>query len=136
MAMILITHDLGVVAGMADRVQVMYAGHIVERGLVDELFADPRHPYTLGLLQSIPRVDSVRQSRLYAIEGMPPSLAEPPAGCPFQPRCAFAIAHSKTSRPSLAPVGGSATHEIACFVDVTGRGELGRLGPPSKERTA
>ena len=85
--MILVTHDLGVVADMADRIAVMYAGRIVEQGTLDEIFYDPQHPYTWGLLGSITRVDRPRPERLPAIAGLPPSLADRPEGCHFRPRC-------------------------------------------------
>ena len=91
MAIIWITHDLGVVAGLADRVLVMYAGFIVEEGPVDVIYGQPRHPYTLGLLRSIPRLDLGRQKRLIPIEGLPPDLLDPPQSCPFAPRCPFVI---------------------------------------------
>lgn len=117
-AVILITHDLGVVAGMTDRVVVMYAGKVVEMAATDELFANPRHPYTLGLLSSVPRVDEERHSQLKTIEGSPPDLLKPPPGCPFMPRCAFARAICRTM-PSLDPVAGNAAHVKACWVDVT-----------------
>jgi oligopeptide/dipeptide ABC transporter ATP-binding protein len=84
---ILVTHDLGVVADIADRIAVMYAGRIVEEGTLDEIFYDPQHPYTWGLLGSITRVDEARPDRLPAISGMPPSLAHRPEGCHFRPRC-------------------------------------------------
>src|SRR5438067_12353954 len=84
MAIVMITHDLGVVAGIADRINVMYAGYIVETGTVDEIFHNPRHPYTLGLLKSIPRLDEPRKEKLVPIEGLPPDLVDPPPGCLFQ----------------------------------------------------
>ena len=117
-ALILITHDLGVVAGVADRVVVMYAGKVIEEAPTDELFANPRHPYTLGLLASVPRLDEKRQSELKTIEGAPPDLLHPPTGCPFMPRCFFArnICHTM---PALDPVGESAAHRKACWADVT-----------------
>ncbi len=118
MAIIMITHDLGVVAGIADRINVMYAGYIVETGTVDEIFHNPRHPYTLGLLRSIPRIDEPRKEKLVPIEGLPPDLIDPPAGCPFQPRCPYAIDRCITENPSLEPVVPG--HRIACWVDVTG----------------
>jgi oligopeptide/dipeptide ABC transporter ATP-binding protein len=91
LSVMLITHDLGIVAGIADRVTVMYAGRHVERAPVDELFAGPRHPYTLGLLASLPRLDQrTRGQQLYRITGQPPSLIDLPTGCPFHPRCDFA----------------------------------------------
>jgi oligopeptide transport system ATP-binding protein len=117
-AVILITHDLGVVAGMADRVVVMYAGKVVEMAATDELYANPRHPYTLGLLDSVPRVDEARHSQLRTIEGAPPDLLQPPPGCPFMPRCAFARAICRTM-PPLDPVAGNSAHLKACWVDVT-----------------
>ena len=117
-AVILITHDLGVVAGMTDRVVVMYAGKVVEIAPTDELFVNPRHPYTLGLLSSVPRLDEQRTSELRTIEGAPPDLLQPPPGCPFMPRCAFARAICRTM-PPLDPVAGNAAHRKACWVDVT-----------------
>ena len=120
MAMILITHDLGVVAGVADRVNVMYAGYIVEAATVDDIFMRPRHPYTLGLLNSIPQLGRGQRSRLIPIEGLPPDLAEPPPGCPFQPRCPFRVEQCVSQNPELELVLPG--HEIACWVDVTGGG--------------
>ncbi|MGH3973056.1 MAG: dipeptide ABC transporter ATP-binding protein [Pseudonocardiaceae bacterium] len=109
---VLITHDLGVVAGFADRVQVMYAGRTVETGPVDDIFYRPQMPYTRGLLGSIPRVDTGRRAALVPIEGQPPSLVSLPGGCPFAPRCPLAIDHCRTTEPDLAPV--STTHQCAC----------------------
>jgi oligopeptide transport system ATP-binding protein len=117
-AVILITHDLGVVAGVTDRVIVMYAGKVVETAPTDELFANPRHPYTLGLLASVPRLDEQRHSQLKTIEGSPPDLIKPPTGCPFMPRCAFARAICRTM-PALDPLAGKSDHLKACWVDVT-----------------
>ena len=117
-AVILITHDLGVVAGMTDRVIVMYAGKVMETATTDELFANPRHPYTLGLLASVPRLDEQRHSQLKTIEGSPPDLVKPPTGCPFMPRCAFARAICRTM-PALDPVAGQSSHLKACWIDVT-----------------
>ncbi len=117
-AVIMITHDLGVVAGMTDRVVVMYAGKVVETAPTDEIFANPRHPYTLGLLASVPRLDEERTAQLRTIEGAPPDLLKPPPGCPFMPRCAFARAICKTM-PPLDPVGGDSRHLKACWIDVT-----------------
>jgi oligopeptide/dipeptide ABC transporter ATP-binding protein len=116
MALILITHDLGVVAGIVDRVNVMYAGHIVEASPVDAVFREPRHPYTLGLMGSIPRIDAPRGSRLRPIHGVPPALIDPPPGCPFQPRCPYAVGRSETENPPLEMVGPA--HWAACWVDV------------------
>ena len=118
MAVLWITHDLGLLAGMADRMMVMYAGYVVEEALVDDLYLDPRHPYTLGLLGSLPRLDEVKMQRLTSIEGMPPDLVNPPPGCPFEPRCAFAQPRCKQERPGLEIVG--ANHRAACWVDVRG----------------
>ena len=117
-AIILITHDLGVIANICHRVNVMYAGRFVEKATVDDLFARPRHPYTLGLLESIPRLDEAATARLTPIEGQPPDLVDLPAGCAFQPRCRFAIDRCTVEKPALlaAPDGGS---RYACFVDVT-----------------
>jgi oligopeptide transport system ATP-binding protein len=117
MAIIWITHDLGVVAGLADRMMVMYAGHVVEEAPVKEVYGNPRHPYTLGLLGSLPRLDEVREERLTSIEGLPPDLIALPPGCPFEPRCEFAVDKCRQVRPELEPVGPR--HRIACWVDVT-----------------
>src|SRR5713226_5384077 len=117
-SLILITHDLGVVAGVADRVIVMYAGKVVEEGPTEELFANPRHPYTLGLLASVPRLDEKRHAELRTIEGVPPDLLNPPTGCPFMPRCYFARSICRTM-PALDPVGDNAAHCKACWADVT-----------------
>jgi len=118
MAVVLITHDLGVVAGIADKICVMYAGYIVESAPAGDLFANPRHPYTLGLLRSIPRIDEPRREKLIPIEGLPPDLIDAPPGCPFQPRCVYAVDRCREENPSLEPV--SRGHMIACWVDVTG----------------
>ncbi len=116
MAIIWITHDLGVVAGLADRLIVMYAGFIVEEAPVKQVYADPRHPYTLGLLNSIPRLDAERKSKLMPIEGLPPDLIALPEGCPFQPRCQYSFERCSTENPPLELV--SPGHKIACWVDV------------------
>jgi peptide/nickel transport system ATP-binding protein len=112
-AIVLITHDLGVVASYADRINVMYAGKIVEAGTADEIFYQPRHAYTYGLLSSLPRMDQTRQARLQPIKGIPPSLAKVPQGCPFHPRCTFATEACLPQVPSLEPVDG-AGHYAAC----------------------
>jgi oligopeptide transport system ATP-binding protein len=117
-AVILITHDLGVVAGMTDRTNVMYAGHIVETAATDALFADPRHPYTLGLLKSIPRLNADRKTRLDPIRGLPPDLIDLPDMCPFQPRCDYAEALCERSRPALREV--TPGHRVACHFDIIG----------------
>jgi oligopeptide transport system ATP-binding protein len=118
MAVILITHDLGVVAGIADKINVMYAGYIVESAPAEDLFAKPRHPYTLGLLRSIPRIDEPRREKLIPIEGLPPDLVDAPQGCPFVPRCTYKVDRCVEENPSLEPVERG--HTIACWVDVTG----------------
>jgi len=115
MAIIWITHDLGIVAGLADRVLVMYAGYIIESAPVKDIYADPRHPYTLGLLGSIPRLDAERKKKLTPIEGLPPDLIDPPPGCPFAPRCRFAIDQCLQENPTLQPV--ALNHHVACWVD-------------------
>lgn len=117
-ALILITHDLGVVAGLSDRVIVMYAGKVIEEGETNEIFNNPRHPYTLGLLNSVPRLNEERQSELNTIEGAPPDLVKPPTGCPFMARCYFAKKICN-EMPSFDPVEGQPTHRKACWVDVT-----------------
>ncbi len=117
MAVIWITHDLGIVAGLADRVIVMYAGFVVEHAPVKELYGDPRHPYTLGLLGSLPRLDEIREEKLQSIIGLPPDLIALPDGCPFAARCVFALDRCRMERPELEPVGPR--HQIACWVDVT-----------------
>jgi peptide/nickel transport system ATP-binding protein len=111
---VLITHDLGVIAGFADQVQVMYAGRTVETGRVDDIFYHPRMPYTRGLLGSIPRVDTGPRLPLVPIEGQPPSLVNLPTGCPFAPRCPLVIDHCRATEPALAPVNGCDTHQCAC----------------------
>jgi len=104
--MVLITHDLGVVAGHVDRVAVIYSGRVVEAAHVRTLFADPRHPYTRGLLSSIPKLDEKR-SRLFSIEGTPPPLGRRPTGCAFHPRCIYARDVCSVDDPVLRPAGGS-----------------------------
>lgn len=118
MAVIWITHDLGVIAGLADRVNVMYAGYIIESADVKDIYADPRHPYTLGLLGSIPRLDAERKKKLTPIEGLPPDLIDMPPGCPFAPRCRYAIDRCLEENPKLETV--ARRHSVACWVDVTG----------------
>jgi oligopeptide transport system ATP-binding protein len=114
-AVILITHNLGVVAGMCDRVLVMYAGRIVEEAPTDLLFERPAHPYTLGLLRSVPRLDEARKERLVPIEGLPPDLINLPPGCPFAPRCAFVGEKCFQERPELLVIGGNPRHRAACW---------------------
>ena len=113
-AMLIITHNLGVVARYADRVNVMYASRIVERGSARELYAEPRHPYTLGLLRSVPRLDEPRRARLQPIEGQPPDLTRLGSGCAFAPRCAFRVERCAVDRPELVAVGGEG-HVTACW---------------------
>ena len=123
-AMVLITHDLGVVAGQADRVLVMYAGKPVEIGTVEDIYYNPRMPYTLGLLGSLPRLDNRHQSRLTPIQGAPPSLVNLPPGCPFTPRCPIAVDICQTREPDLEPVDASGAfattgvrgHQSACHL--------------------
>ncbi len=112
-AMVLITHDLGVVAGMADRVLVMYAGRPVETGTVENIYYEPRMPYTLGLLGSLPRLDASGRERLTPIVGAPPSLVNMPPGCPFAPRCPLHVAECDTAEPPLLEVGTD--HNAACI---------------------
>ncbi len=116
MAMVLVTHDLGIVAEVADDVAVMYAGRIVERAPARELLSAPEHPYTWGLLQSIPRLDRPREEELVAIAGRPPSLIERPSGCHFHPRCAFVRESHRRLRPELAAPADDPGHETACLL--------------------
>lgn len=117
MSIIWITHDLGVVAGIADRVMVMYGGLIVECATVDDLFANPRHPYTRALLETIPRADMAGQERLKSIGGQPPHLTAFPASCPFASRCPHVFARCRSERPPLMAV--SEGHDAACWWDMT-----------------
>ena len=120
MAIIWITHDLGVVAGLAHRVLVMYGGYIIEEAMVQELFANPSHPYTIGLMRSLPRVDEEKSRKLQPIEGTPPVLYDKPTSCPFAPRCKWAVERCWTENPVLDNISDG--HRIACWVDVkTGR---------------
>jgi oligopeptide transport system ATP-binding protein len=134
MAIIWITHDLGIIAGLVDRVIVMYAGFVVEEAPVKELYGNPRHPYTLGLLGSIPRLDEERPEKLVSIEGLPPDLIELPKGCPFNPRCHFAIDQCFEENPPLETVGLG--HRVACWVDITGAAEAFRRKAPSASFTS
>jgi peptide/nickel transport system ATP-binding protein len=115
-AIIMITHDLGVVAEIADDVVVMYAAEIVEKGTVDEIFKKPHHPYTWGLFGSLPKIDQDVE-RLVQISGSPPSLLRPPSGCRFHPRCPYAFAPCPTIDPDLVPVPGQDGHLQACLLD-------------------
>ncbi len=116
MSVILITHDLGVVAGMCERVKVMYAGRIVEEGPTRAIFRTPRHPYTRALLASLPRLDEGEGARLRTIPGLPPNLSRVPKGCAFHPRCAYAEERCRTDEPRLETVGEG--HRKSCWVEV------------------
>jgi oligopeptide/dipeptide ABC transporter ATP-binding protein len=115
-SVIMITHDLGVVADMCDSVCVMYAGRIVERAAIDDLFYDPQHPYTRGLLNSIPRIDRAGGSRLHTISGAPPDLIDIPRGCPFQPRCEKAMDICSKQSPPEFIIDGDASRTAACWL--------------------
>jgi len=127
MSVIMITHDLGVVAGICDRVCVMYAGKIVEKAGVDELFRDPKHPYTIGLLASIPRIDSAGKQRLHSIAGAPPNLVDLPAGCPFHPRCERGMDICTKAFPPETDFGedGGAPRSVCCWLHVPRDAEHG-----------
>jgi oligopeptide/dipeptide ABC transporter ATP-binding protein len=125
---ILVTHDLGVVADIADRVIVMYAGRVVEQGTLDEIFYDPQHPYTWGLLGSIMRVDADRSQRLPAIPGLPPSLLAPPEGCHFRPRCPHAFERC-TEVPELAARNPDRPEQLdRCFLSPEQKRKLRQIG--------
>jgi oligopeptide transport system ATP-binding protein len=113
-AVILITHDLGVVADTADRIQVMYAGQIIERGTVKEIFSNPQHPYTWALLQSVPRLDTKNKDTLYALNGTPPDLIKPPVGCPFAARCEYCMQICLEEMPEVTNVENS--HQVSCWL--------------------
>ncbi|MBI2207299.1 MAG: ABC transporter ATP-binding protein [Candidatus Rokubacteria bacterium] len=113
-AMLIITHNLGVVARYADRVNVMYAGHIIERGTAREIYANPQHPYTYGLLRSVPRLDEPRRERLAPIEGQPPDLTRLPRGCAFMPRCRWRVDRCEAEAPGLRALNGT-DHVTACW---------------------
>ena len=112
-SVVIITHNLGVVARYADRVNVMYAGKIVESATAEDLYAKPRHPYTVGLLTSVPRLDQERKTKLKVIEGVPPDLINLPKGCSFEPRCSFSVDRCKDEIPPLMQVGEK--HQAACW---------------------
>jgi oligopeptide transport system ATP-binding protein len=116
MAIIWITHDLGIVAGLAQKVAVMYAGYIIEEAPVRELYANPVHPYTIGLLGSLPRMDITRLKRLASIEGIPPTLLQKPESCPFSPRCSFIGSKGYCENSGLVEV--SPGHRVACRIDI------------------
>lgn len=117
MAIVWITHGLGVVASIAHRVNVMYGGFIIEESPIRDLYAHPSHPYTIGLLGSLPQIHEQRRQRLYSIEGMPPMLYQKPHSCPFSPRCRWVVEHCRLENPPLMPVGDN--HRAACWVDTT-----------------
>jgi oligopeptide transport system ATP-binding protein len=122
MAVIWITHDLGIVAGLAHRVLVMYGGYIIEESPVRDLYSNPLHPYTVGLLGSLPRVDEKGHPRLVSIDGAPPVLFEKPNYCPFAPRCRYVIERCWKENPALDTISVGQEHRAACWVDIkTGR---------------
>ena len=131
-ALIVITHNLGVVARYADRVNIMYAGKVIERGEAHEIYSNPRHPYTVGLLRSVPRLDLPRRAKLDPIEGQPPDLINLPPGCAFRERCRWAIDKCATDTPEL--VETSDGHLSACFrADELGATEIDFLNSPVAE---
>jgi peptide/nickel transport system ATP-binding protein len=139
MAIVIITHDLGVVAGLADDIAVMYAGRIVETTSAELLFSKPQHPYTWGLLKSIPRLEGSRDEALVPISGAPPSLINPPSGCHFHPRCPYAQPDHARIDPRLEPVPDEPDHHVACLLEADVRrriwGEL-RAGRTPEEAMA
>jgi peptide/nickel transport system ATP-binding protein len=124
MAIVIITHDLGVVAEMADDIAVMYAGRIVETASAEQLFSRPQHPYTWGLLQSIPKLTGSRTEDLAPIPGTPPSLISPPSGCHFHPRCPYAQPDHARIDPQLEPLPDAPSHHVACLLEPDVRGRL------------
>ncbi len=116
-AVLLITHNLGIVARYVDRLNVMYAGNMVETGPTETIYAEPKHPYTLGLLASVPRLDSPKKENLRVIKGLPPNMAHLPKGCSFSPRCNYVMPRCKEERPVLEEVGED--HSRACFYDAS-----------------
>lgn len=130
LALIWITHDLGIIAGLADRVLVMYAGYVVESADVKAIYGDPRHPYTMGLLASVPRLDRGGRKPLTPIEGAPPDQLSLPPGCPFHPRCSYATHRCSQTMPESRRVG--ADHLVACWRDVSSE----RLSSAGRERSA
>ena len=117
MSIVWITHDLGVVASIAHRVNVMYGGFIIEESPIRDLYANPCHPYTIGLLGSLPRIHQKGRQRLYSIEGMPPMLYQKPQRCPFSPRCRWVVDRCREENPPLVEVDEK--HRVACWVDTT-----------------
>jgi len=126
MATIWITHDLALLAGLSDRILVMYAGQIVEQAPLTALYKTPQHPYTMGLLQSIPRLDRRQSDRLQAIDGLPPDLINYPCGCPFAPRCPLVRDRCYAENPPLEPIGED--HSVACWVKPEGNPSLTATG--------
>jgi oligopeptide/dipeptide ABC transporter ATP-binding protein len=124
-ALIIITHNLGIVARYADRVNVMYAGRIIESGTARDIYHHPRHPYTLALLRSVPRMDQPRRARLDPVQGQPPDLSRLGRGCSFQPRCGFAVARCASETPALEQIDGGA-HHAACWETANVAGSLTR----------
>jgi peptide/nickel transport system ATP-binding protein len=124
MAIVIVTHDLGVVAGMADEIAVMYAGRIVETAPTQQLFAAPQHPYTWGLLGSIPSLHGPREESLTPIPGAPPSLIRPPSGCRFHPRCPYSQPDHARIDPRLSPLPGQGEHQAACLLEADVRKRL------------
>jgi peptide/nickel transport system ATP-binding protein/oligopeptide transport system ATP-binding protein len=125
---ILVTHDLGVVADIADRIIVMYAGRVVEQGTLDEIFYDPQHPYTWGLLGSITRVDSDRSERLPAIQGVPPSLLAPPKGCHFRPRCPHEFSRCTEVPDLISRLPDAPQHLDRCWLEVEQKRTVRQIG--------
>jgi oligopeptide transport system ATP-binding protein len=113
-AVILVTHDLGVVADVADRIQVMYAGQIIEHGTIDEIFKNPQHPYTWALLQSVPRLDTKNKGKLYSLQGTPPDLLKPPVGCSFAARCEYCMQICREEMPEVTTL--TENHEVCCWL--------------------
>ena len=124
MAIVIITHDLGVVAEMADEIAVMYAGRIVETASASLLFSNPEHPYTWGLLKSIPTLHGPREEDLTPIPGTPPSLINPPSGCHFHPRCPYALPDHARIDPELRPLAREPAHQVACLLEADVRERL------------
>jgi peptide/nickel transport system ATP-binding protein len=140
MAVVLITHDLGVVAEVTDEINVMYAGRIVEAATTEKIFRAPEHPYTWGLLQSIPRLDRSREEDLIPIPGNPPSLISPPTGCSFHPRCPYVRERHRRVEPELEPLPDDPGHLVACLLPSATRKqiwpELRKGMEPEKVRAA
>ncbi len=113
-AVILVTHDLGIVADVADRIQVMYAGQIIEHGTIDEIFKNPQHPYTWALLQSVPRLDTKNKDKLYSLHGTPPDLLKPPIGCSFAARCEYCMQICREEEPEVTTL--TENHEVCCWL--------------------